>query len=167
MKRDVSGVVIRPAVAEDAAAIASVLLESFEEYRHLYTREGFEATTPARASVSGRIGEGPVWVALVDGAVVGTVSVVPKGDALYVRGMGISPAARGRGIGELLLRRVEDFASERGFRRLFLSTTPFLARAIRLYERFGFERTGEGPDNLFGTPLFTMEKILVPPRQTT
>lgn len=166
MKRDVSEIRIRPAVAGDAQAIASVLRESFEEYEHLYTREGFEATTPAGASVLRRIEEGPVWVASVDDTIVGTVSVVPKGESLYVRGMGIAPSARGQGLGELLLKRVEEFASERGFVRLCLSTTPFLHRAIRLYERYGFERTGEGPDNLFGTPLFTMEKILEPPRQT-
>ncbi|HKG14444.1 MAG TPA: GNAT family N-acetyltransferase [Pyrinomonadaceae bacterium] len=158
-----SAVRIRSAVAEDATAVASVLRESFGEYEHLYTRAGFDATTPARAEVLSRIEEGPVWVASVDDAVVGAVSVVPKGESLYVRGMGIAPAARGRGIGELLLKRVQDFASDRGFKRLFLSTTPFLNRAIRLYERYGFERTDDGPDNLFGTPLFTMEKILEPP----
>lgn len=164
MKQDESGVRIRLAVAEDAPSVASVLRESFEEYERLYTREGFDATTPPCAEVKRRIEEGPVWVALVDDTVVGTVSVIPKGESLYVRGMGIVPAARGRRIGERLLRSVEDFASGRGFVRLFLSTTPFLHRAIRLYERHGFERTGEGPDNLFGTPLFTMEKILGPPR---
>jgi ribosomal protein S18 acetylase RimI-like enzyme len=159
MKQDVSEIRIRRADADDAPSVASVLRESFEEYEHLYTREGFEATTPACAEVLRRIEEGPVWVALVDERVVGTVSAFPKGESLYVRGMGLAPAARGRGIGELLLRRVEGFASEHGFGRLFLSTTPFLSRAIRLYERHGFKRTGEGPDNLFGTPLFTMEKI--------
>jgi hypothetical protein len=30
-----------------------------------------------------------------------------------------------------------------------------------LYEKFGFQRTGEGPHELAGTPLFTMEKKLV------
>jgi ribosomal protein S18 acetylase RimI-like enzyme len=43
---------------------------------------------------------------------------------------------------------------------MFLSTTPFLIGAISLYERAGFRRTGEGPHDLFGTPLFSMEKVL-------
>ena len=163
MGQDASRVRIRAAVPEDAPAVASVLRESFAEYEPLYTREGFAATTPAGEQVRERIEEGPVWVVLDGGAVVGTVSVVPKGESLYVRGMAILPAARGRHIGELLLRRVEEFASGHGFRRLFLSTTPFLGRAIRLYERHGFKRIAEGPDDLFGTPLFTMEKLLEPP----
>ncbi len=41
---------------------------------------------------------------------------------------------------------------------MFLSTTPFLHSAIRLYERFGYRRTDDGMNDLFGTPLFTMEK---------
>jgi GNAT superfamily N-acetyltransferase len=59
-----------------------------------------------------------------------------------------------------LLQHVEDWATSQGCSRLFFSTTPFLSAAIRLYEKFGFRRTGEGPHELAGTPLFTMEKKL-------
>jgi GNAT superfamily N-acetyltransferase len=158
-----SSIRIRMAVSEDASSISSVLHESFIEYKPLYTEEGFAATTPVTAQVRDRIGEGPVWIVSDNDAIVGTVSVVPKGESLYVRGMAIVPAARGRRIGELLLRQVEDFATERGFKRLLLSTTPFLERAIQLYEHYGFKRSSGGPDNLFGTPLLTMEKILESP----
>jgi GNAT superfamily N-acetyltransferase len=99
-------------------------------------------------------------VALQDGMVVGTVSAVPHGDALYVRGMAVEPITRGNGIGRALIGRVEEHATERGFKRLYLSTTPFLAGAIRLYEKCGFVRSADGPDDLFGTPLFAMEKKL-------
>jgi putative acetyltransferase len=162
MEQRIPSIRIRMAVPEDAPSIASVLLESFIEYQPLYTQEGFAATTPASDQIRNRIEEGPVWVALDNDAILGTISVVPKEDSLYVRGMAILPAARGQGIGELLLKQVERFAFEQSFKRLFLSTTPFLYRAIRLYERYGFRRSSEGPDNLFGTPLFTMEKILEP-----
>jgi predicted N-acetyltransferase YhbS len=105
--------------------------------------------------------EGPTWVALLSNAIVGTASVVEKGEGgLYVRGMAVLPSARGRGVGELLLREIEGFALRNGCTRLVLSTTPFLNGAIRLYERFGFERTLDGPNDLFGTPLFTMAKAL-------
>jgi ribosomal protein S18 acetylase RimI-like enzyme len=163
MEQGRSTVLIRLAVWEDASSIASVLHESFIEYKPLYTEEGFAATTPKTAQIRNRIEEGPVWVVSDNDAIVGTVSVVQKEDSLYIRGMAIVPAARGRRIGELLLRQVEDFAVERSFKRLLLSTTPFLERAIQLYEDYGFKRSSGGPDNLFGTPLFTMEKILESP----
>ena len=151
---------IRAAVPDDAPSISSVLYESFVQYKPSYTPEGFAATTPTAEQIQTRMTEGPVWVVLSDQAIVGTASAVPQGDSLYVRGMAVLPNARGQKIGELLLRHIESFASARGFRRLFLSTTPFLSSAIRLYERFGFRRNSEGPHDLFGTPLFTMEKLL-------
>lgn len=151
---------IRLAELHDAAAIASLLAESFAEYEPLYTPEGYAATAIASEQVAERIVEGPVWVALSDKMVVGTVSVVAGSGSLYLRGMAVRPTARGQHIGEVLLAEIEKFADAGRFRRLFLSTTPFLGRAIRLYERLGFHRTDDGPHDLFGTPLFTMEKFL-------
>lgn len=151
---------IRDSVAEDASAIASVLHDAFAEYRSSYTPAAFAATTSTTDEVKKRIAEGPGWVVVRDQVVVGTVSVVPKGESLYIRGMAVLPHARGHKIGELLLTHIESFAVARGFKRLFLSTTPFLSAAIRLYERFGFQRIADGPHDLFGTPIFTMEKLL-------
>jgi ribosomal protein S18 acetylase RimI-like enzyme len=92
---------------------------------------------------------------------VGTVSVVLRGErALYIRGMAVLPQARGQGIGNLLFELIYEYAKEHGCTKLVLSTTPFLDRAIRLYEKLGFVRTGEGPHDLHGTPLFTMEKSI-------
>ena len=153
---------IRMAAPADAPSIALVLHESFVEYRASYTDEAFAATAPEGEQIRRRMGEGTVWVATRDGVIVGTVSVVPRGRSLYVRGMAVLPSARGQGVGEALLREVEAFASAHGCARLFLSTTPFLSSAIKLYERAGFRRTGEGPHELCGTPLFTMEKPTSP-----
>jgi len=145
----------------EASLIASVLEAAFAEYRSLYTDEGFAATTPNSDQIQRRIIEGPVWIALRDDEAIGTVSVVLRGEELYVRGMAVLPTSRGLHLGELLLKQVEDFALAHKCKRLILSTTPFLLRAIRLYERTGFRRTAEGPHDLFGTPLFTMAKDLL------
>ena len=114
-----------------------------------------DATVLDAARITERMREGPVWVALHRGAVVGTAAAVERDRGFYVRGMGVLPSARGRHLGQRLLQTIERHG--RG-RRLFLSTTPYLHRAIELYERFGFRRTDAGPHDLFGTPLFTMEK---------
>ena len=104
--------------------------------------------------------EGPAWVAVQDGRIVGTVAAVPRGEELYVRSMAVLPVARGEGIGEMLLGSVEEFAWAHEHTRLVLSTTPFLERAIARYEKWGFRRCDEGPHELFGTSLFTMVKEL-------
>lgn len=155
-----AAVTIRRAGPEDASAIARVLYEAFVEFRALYTDGGFAATALRAEEIPIRLQEGPVWVALRDGAVAGTVAAVVKGTSVYVRGMAVLPGARGSGVGAALLRTVESWAVGERCGRLFLSSTPFLISAIRLYEGFGFRRMEEEPQDLFGTELFTMEKVV-------
>lgn len=151
---------LRLAELADADKIAAVMREAFDEYRPLYTQQAFAATTPTSKQIEARMQEGPVWVAIHSGEIVGTVAAVPRGQDFYIRGMAALPASRGVRIGQALLGAVEGAARSAGHRRLILSTTPFLTRAIRLYERFGFRRSNQGPHDLFGTPLFTMIKWL-------
>lgn len=151
---------IRLATPADTEAIARLLSRSFSEYQPRYTAEGYTATVLTSQQVEARMTQGPIWVALENAACVGTVSVVLKPEGLYIRGMAVDPSARGKGIGRKLLDCAKEYAVQNGCARLFLSTTPFLSRAIKLYERYGFQRTSSGPDNLFGTPLFTMTRTL-------
>ncbi|HYJ46313.1 MAG TPA: GNAT family N-acetyltransferase, partial [Pyrinomonadaceae bacterium] len=160
-KEEAAGARIRRAAPDDAAPIAATLYGSFLAYEASYTPEAFAATVSTPGQILERMREGPIWVALENGALVGTVSVVLKGEALYIRGMAVSPAARGKRLGRRLLECAEEFARQNGCKRLFLSTTPFLTRAIRLYEHYGFHRTNDEPHDLCGTPLFTMVKPLV------
>jgi GNAT superfamily N-acetyltransferase len=149
---------IRRAGPEDAAVVARVLQESFAEFKPLYSDGGFGATTPRAEQVLARMREGPVWLALHEGVALGTVAIVVRGASAYIRGMAVLPAARGSGTGSALLQHAENWAVKAGCARLFLSTTPFLGAAIRLYERFGFHFTDDETRELFGTPLLTMEK---------
>jgi GNAT superfamily N-acetyltransferase len=149
---------IRRASMEDAAAISVVLCESFVEFKPLYTEGGFAATALDENQVRKRIEEGPVWVALHAGVIVGTVAALITGKSVYIRGMAVMPAARGSGAGSALLGQAEKWAASERCNRLFLSTTPFLNSAISLYEKFGFRRRNEDVQDLFGTPLFSLEK---------
>ncbi len=152
--------VVRRARHAEIGSIASILRRAFQEFRPLYTPEAYALTTPDSKAIEQRWLEGPVWVAMLAGKLVGTVAAVPNKGSLYIRSMAVLPQARGKGIGRLLLAEVEREAIERGYRRMLLSTTPFLHAAIRLYEQFGFQKTLEGPHDLAGTPLIGMEKRL-------
>jgi putative acetyltransferase len=151
---------IRQASESEARAIASILRQAFAEFEPLYTKRAYAATVLGTDDVIARMDEGPVWIAACEGRLVGTAAAVRKSTGVYIRGMAAIPAARGFGVGRLLLKEAECFAKISGARRLFLSTTPFLIHAIQLYQTFGFHRIEEGPHDLFGTPLFTMEKLL-------
>ena len=106
-------------------------------------------------AVADRALEHEVWVAAdaATGEVLGTVTtprpgermsaVARNADELDFRFLGVSPTARGRGVGELLVRHVVELAASRGIRRVVLNTGPQMTAAQRLYERLGFERLEE------------------------
>src|SRR5205085_10625092 len=98
-KQDDYRIQIRRANVNDAPPLSEVLEKAFIEYRPLYTPKGYAATAIGPDEMLERISEGPVWVASLDGELVGTVAAVPKDDGLYVRGMGVVPTARGKRIG--------------------------------------------------------------------
>lgn len=82
---------IRRATIDDAAVIATILYESFCEFRPLYTDGGFAATTSNPEGILSRIKEGPVWVATRGNVAIGTVAAVLQGKSLYIRGMAVLP----------------------------------------------------------------------------
>lgn len=149
---------LRTAVPEDSEKIASVLAAAFSEHESAYTAKAYAATVPSVEEIRKRFGEGKNWVAVCKDQIIGTVSVVPKKDSLYIRSMAIMPEVRGKQIGEQLLKEIENYAVARNYEKLVLNTTPFLKRAIQLYEKFDF--IYKGTDDLHGTPLLTMEKSL-------
>jgi ribosomal protein S18 acetylase RimI-like enzyme len=105
------------------------------------------------ADVAGRAARSDLLVARDDdGRVVGSVALVLDGDFGEItrsddeaafRMLAVSPAVRGRGVGELLVRTCLDRARAAGKRRMVLSTDPRMTAAHRLYERLGFTRLPE------------------------
>jgi ribosomal protein S18 acetylase RimI-like enzyme len=92
-------------------------------------------------------------VALLDGHPAGMVSGVPgeqDGTAELIS-MWVSPAARGRGLGDRLIAAVEEWARRAGATQLLLSVRPRNANAIGLYRRHGFGETGEFGDPVLGS----------------
>ena len=87
------------------------------------------------------------------GRVVGTATFVAHGTAYAelsrgpheaeVRMLGVAPEARGRGVGEALLRACLDLARRAGASDMVLSTQSTMAAAHRMYARLGFTRTPE------------------------
>jgi ribosomal protein S18 acetylase RimI-like enzyme len=82
-------------------------------------------------------------VALLGGRPVGLGGAVPDGPGrARVVSMWVLPEARGRGVVQVLLARLETWAAARGL-RLHLDVTETNERARRSYERYGFRATGE------------------------
>jgi N-acetylglutamate synthase-like GNAT family acetyltransferase len=152
---------VRLARSEDAESISELIREAFGQFESEYTKEAFEYTTPGVEVVRDRFAEGPLWVAVEDETMVGTVSGLPEPERFYIRSMAVKPNAQARGIGQRLLEALEAHARESGFEKLYLYTTFVLPGARKLYEKNGFyvvrETTPEEWCNMAG---LEMEKEL-------
>jgi putative acetyltransferase len=82
------------------------------------------------------------FVARLDGLAVGCGGVALFDDYAEVKRMYTRPAARGRGVGKALLRRIEDEARGANKSVLRLETGTYQREAIRLYKRMGFRPRG-------------------------
>ena len=136
---------VRRASVEDAGSISRLLLESFGAIRERYSTEGFADVTPDEEKVTSRFEEGALWVAEVDGRVVGSVSLKPEAEGLYVRSMAVLPEFQGRGISHKLLDALHEYAAATGVNRIFLYTLPFQLGARELYEKHGYTWVRDTP----------------------
>ncbi|MBW8843636.1 MAG: GNAT family N-acetyltransferase [Burkholderiales bacterium] len=76
------------------------------------------------------------------GRAVGCGAIVLSPEFGELKRLFVSPAARGQGLAQRLLAELEAEAVARGCRLLALESGPFQPEALRLYERFGFQRCG-------------------------
>ncbi len=83
------------------------------------------------------------FVARSDGMAAGCGALVIGGDGTgELKRMFVSAAARGRGVGQALLRSIEAAAQAQAVRLLQLETGIHNAEALRLYRRFGYVERG-------------------------
>ena len=57
----------------------------------------------------------------------------------WIEDVVVDEAARGRGLGELLIRKLLAVAKEKGYTHVFLFTEAFRVTAIQLYKKLGFQ----------------------------
>ena len=60
----------------------------------------------------------------------------------YLGGLAIHPSFGGKGLGLVMLKEILAYAKDKGFLRIELSVAAINEKAIRLYEKAGFEKEG-------------------------
>jgi len=141
-------------VLEVREALPSEYTEVGDLTAGAYLAEGFAGADYAQTlrDVASRAAEAVVLVAVLDGDLVGAVTVATRGgpyaenaepgDAV-MRMLVTDPAARGHGVGTALVQAALDRARQDGCTVMRLSTQEVMKAAHRIYERAGFTRTPE------------------------
>ncbi|MEM7567048.1 MAG: N-acetyltransferase family protein [Pseudomonadota bacterium] len=136
--------VLRPAVAEDATAIAAIDAEglatghaTFREMPHDW----------ASFSIAFLEGHGLALVVEADGSVVGWAGVAPTSARAVYRGVGevsvyVGSNARGNGVGRTLLGRLIREAEAAGFWTLVAQVFPENTSSLAMHAVQGFRAIG-------------------------
>ena len=84
---------------------------------------------------------GMIFFANSEGVNVGTVSMIKlDGNTFELAKLAVTESCKGKHIGNLLMDRAISFAKEKEADKIILFTNSKLLPAIRLYEKYGFQR---------------------------
>jgi ribosomal protein S18 acetylase RimI-like enzyme len=131
---------LRPALETDAAALAA-----------LVSQLGYPSDASQLRARLRRVAGNPdirALVALQEGQVVGMAGLMVfpafHRDGLhgYITALVVDEAARGSGVGAVLLAGAEAWFAERGVAKVTLTTASHREGAHRFYERLGYEFNG-------------------------
>lgn len=151
---------LRPIRREDDAAVAKIIRTVMPQFGA--KGPGFAINDPevdAMYAEYSKPRSSYVVVVNEHGVVVGGGGVAPlaggDGSTCELKKMYFLDEARGKGVGEQLLRHLIDEARRHGFTKMYLETLTGMDAAIKLYRKLGFvEGTRCGSTGHFGCDKF-------------
>jgi ribosomal protein S18 acetylase RimI-like enzyme len=140
-----AGPTVRRARSEDLEAAGEVTVAAYEQF----TLGPADPYVAKLRDAAARHREAELWVAELDGEVVGTVTIALEGspwreisepDEGEFRMLAVAPSAQRRGVGDALMRLVMSRFRDLGAHAIVLSSLAEMTAAHRVYERLGFRR---------------------------
>jgi RimJ/RimL family protein N-acetyltransferase len=147
--------IVRPAMPADVPALDQVIARVDEETEFLavpgeYLRRWAPGFAERLAAMNAK-STGAYFLAEHEGEIVGFLGAYAGAlerarGIVYIAHVGVRKAWRSRGVGSALFAAVEDWARAQGAWRLDLRVDTENARAIALYEKYGFAVEGRVVD---------------------
>ena len=95
-----------------------------------------------------------VWICESGNTLLGFLLLMHrKESSAQLRFFYLHPDARGKGIGNRLMKQFMEELKLKGYQHCFLWTTSELTAAAHLYKKYGFMLTEERPSSTFGKPV--------------
>lgn len=135
----------------DKEAVVELLVESYGQYESDFSTEVWQDYLERIKQSLNNPALDRVLVAKSEGEFLGTLQLFTNSEAAYqnpnigivdpiVRLLAVSPAARGKGVAQALLKESASYAKDKGADFLYLHSGENMTQAIRLYEHLGFKR---------------------------
>ncbi|MGW5940120.1 GNAT family N-acetyltransferase [Streptomyces celluloflavus] len=135
-----------PSMSVETEAVREATDEVVEAFARLLPQLSSKAK-PLDHEAVGRLtgtSTNTLLVARVEGVIVGTlmlvISPLPSGLRAHIEDVVVDTAARGHGVGRVLIDKALGLAADAGARTVDLTSRPSREAANRLYERAGFQR---------------------------
>ncbi len=125
---------LRKAEQRDADALAACIDAAYAPYA---TR--IPDLPAVAADCAAEIATYQVWLAEIDGALVGGLVLIPEQDFMRLANVAVHPDHKGIGLGRALIALAETQALDQGYRELRLTTHVDMPENIRLYEHLGWQ----------------------------
>jgi ribosomal protein S18 acetylase RimI-like enzyme len=150
--------IIRKAAIEEVA-IAFGIVEEYYEAMSVIARD----TRDEFARLYFQNGAG-IWLAWLEEKVIGCIALraMPQfTNGGEVKRLYVKPEYRGRGIAAALHDALQSYATNSGYRWLYLDTADNMTSAIRFYEQQGYERCARYNENPQAT-IFMRKELCTP-----
>lgn len=128
---------IHRARPEDAPFVREIAREAYKPYIKRIGKE----PAPMIADFAALIDAAEVWVAVDFAEILGYIVMRPRGDALHIENVAVSPPRHGEGVGRALLEFAEVEAARVGIPRMDLYTNAAMRENLSLYPRLGWVET--------------------------
>ena len=150
-------VIVRDYAASDRPAVLTLVQTTLVEFGFAGNVGGIEADLAA-IDERYRAPHGGFFVAVLDGALVGTVAIRRKdATTCELKRLYVANAARGHGLGQRLYGHAESFARSAGYAKIWLDSSRRFTQARKLYQRNGFvlleELHNDWEDNVYEKQL--------------
>lgn len=133
-----------------------------KEYGYDYTFEAYVAE-PLAQFVKRQSPRERIWLVKIDTKLVGSICICELSDnEAQLRWFSVTPEARGKGLGKILMDKALSFSAEQGYQKVVLWTVKGLAASTALYLKYGFAITQEIEHELWGKEQLEQryEKVL-------
>lgn len=146
-----TAITIRTIEAEDNVALAKVIRTALAEFGA--NKPGtvyFDPTTDHLFELFQEPGA-VYFIAEKEGQLVGGAGIYPTeglpDKTCELVKLYLDAAARGTGLGKLLLLKAMEWAKANGYEQVYLESMPELAKAVSLYEQVGFQHLSHALGN--------------------